>query len=145
MKQEIIDFINWIFIPKNRVFVQKSSGQRIAKLYEEETGNKVSYTFVLYHRNKWVMINNQPFELEKLPMFILKTESFKKYAEENNISIETLDGPIWKDIDNDTQVEVLPQSNTNIIRGAVVDCSELILSPSVLTERSNKVAPDCSE
>lgn len=109
MKQEIVDFINWIFIPKNRVFVKRSSGQRIAKLYEEETGNKVSYTFVLYHRDKWLMINGKPFELEKMPMFILKTASFKKYAEENNIVIETLDGSIWDGLSdaeyNNTVVE----------------------------------------
>lgn len=97
MKQELVTFIEWMFQPKNRVFVQRSSGQRIAKLYEEETGNIVSYNFVTYNRNKWLMINGQPFELEKMPMFILKTESFKKYAEENNILIETLDGPIWAD------------------------------------------------
>lgn len=111
MKQEIVDFINWIFIPKNRVFVKRSSGQRIAKLYEEETGNKVSYTFVLYHRDKWLMINGKPFELEKMPMFILKTTSFKKYAEENNIVIETLDGSIWDNLpdteSNDTVVETI--------------------------------------
>lgn len=91
MKQDVLDFINWMFIPKNRFFVKKSSPNRVAKIYEEETGNKITHNLVIYHRNKWLLIDNEPYEIAKTPKFILENQEFKDFAKTHNIVIETMD------------------------------------------------------
>lgn len=106
MKQDVLDFINWMFIPKNRFFVKKSSPNRIAKIYEEETGNKITHNLVIYHRNKWLLIDKEPYEIAKTPKFILENQEFKDFAKTHNIVIETMDDDDQSLIDRkDTEVE----------------------------------------
>ena len=104
MKQDVLDFIRWMFIPKNKFFVKKSSPNRIAKIYEEETGNKITHNLVIYHRNKWLLIDNEPYEITKTPKFIFENQDFKDFAKSHNIIIETMDDSISQQ-PNDTVVE----------------------------------------
>lgn len=145
-----------MFKEKNKVFINNGSSVKIAQLYNKETGSNINHAFVLYHRFKWVLINGEPYEIDKIPKFLLVDDQFKDFAKKRGITIETMKdeseiiaeySKFNIDINHEaiedcstSDVEVLPQPNTNIIHGAVVDCSELILSPSVLTERSNEVA-----
>lgn len=97
MKEDLEKFINWMFQEKNRIFVKNAPATRIAQLYNKETNSAISHIFVSTHRFRWILINNQPYDITKLPSFILKSELFKKYAKEDNIFIETLDGSLWKE------------------------------------------------
>lgn len=90
MKQDLLNFILWMFKEKNKAFVNNSSSVRIAQLYNRETGSNVNHAFVLYHRFKWVLINGEPFEIDKIPKFLLVDKQFKDFAKKRGIVIETM-------------------------------------------------------
>ena len=94
MKEEIERFISWMFLENNKDFVKNSSDRKIAQVYNSETNSKVSNTFVSYHRFRWILVDHKPYDITRIPDFILKYDSFKKYAEDNNIAVETLDWSI---------------------------------------------------
>ena len=94
MKEDIEKFVEWMFQEKNKVFVKNASSHRIAQLFNNETGSSITHIFVNYHRLRWIMVDHKPYDVTKLPPFILYDESFKKYAKDNNMSIETLDWSI---------------------------------------------------
>lgn len=87
LKKETMDFINWMFQPENRIFIKRGSIQRIAKFYKEQTGISLSPSFVFYNKDKWIMIDGQPYDKERIPLHIIKSENFAKFAKENNIEI----------------------------------------------------------
>lgn len=86
-KQNVLNFIKWMFEPENRVFVKKSSAQRIADYYTEQKNEQITASIALYHKDRWILINGKPFEKEKIPLDIIKSENFVKFAKENNIEI----------------------------------------------------------
>lgn len=90
MKQDLLNFILWMFKEQNKAFVNNSSSVRIAQLYNKETGSNVNHAFVLYHRFKWVLINGEPFEIDKIPKFLLVDKQFKDFAKKRGIVIETM-------------------------------------------------------
>lgn len=98
MKEDIEKFVKWMFVEKNRVFVKTAPDRKIAQLYNSETNSSISHTFVGYHRFRWILVDHKPYDITRIPDFILKSNSFKKYAKENNLLVETLDGPIWNDL-----------------------------------------------
>lgn len=88
LKPEVREFIIWSMKPENKVFVKKASYQRIADAFNEETGYHVCHTIVPNHRNRWILVNGEPYEIAKIPPFILKNEKFRSFAKENDIDIE---------------------------------------------------------
>lgn len=98
MKEDIEKFVKWMFVEKNRVFVKTAPDRKIAQLYNSETNSSISHTFVGYHRFRWILVDHKPYDITRIPDFILKSNSFKKYSKENNLLVETLDGPIWNDL-----------------------------------------------
>lgn len=90
MKQDLLNFILWMFKEENKDFVNNGSSVKIAQLYNKETGSNVNHAFVLYHRFKWVLINGEPFEIDKIPKFLLVDKQFKDFAKKRGIIIETM-------------------------------------------------------
>lgn len=90
MKQDLLNFILWMFKEENKAFINNGSSVKIAQLYNKETGSNVNHAFVLYHRFKWVLINGEPFEIEKIPKFLLVDKQFKDFAKKRGIVIETM-------------------------------------------------------
>ena len=91
-KQEIGDFIKWMLEPTNRLFVKNGSCVKVAKMFNDKTGHNVSHTFVLYHRDRWLLIDGQPYERSKIPLGMLLHPDFKKYALDHKIVIMDMDG-----------------------------------------------------
>lgn len=89
-KEEIAAFIKWTFKPENRLFIKNASGQKIADCYKEQTGIKITPAFVLYNKNKWILIGGEPYEKDKIPLDILKKENIKKALEQENVEIVEL-------------------------------------------------------
>ena len=96
MKSDIEQFIKWMFDGNNRNLVKTLPATRIAQLYNRDTNSAITHVFVKYHMNRWILINHEPYDVTKLPSFILNSELFKKYAKSDNVFIETLDGPLWE-------------------------------------------------
>ena len=92
LRQEILDFIKWRLNPMNRLFVKNGSCTKIAKIFNETYGYNVSHKFVLYHKDKWILINNEPYEVDKAPLEIFLHPDFKKYALDHKIVIMDMDG-----------------------------------------------------
>lgn len=101
MKEDLEKFINWMFEEKNKTFVKNAPATRVAQLYNKETNSSISHIFVSTHRFRWILINRIPYDIGKLPPFILNSELFKKYAKSDNVFIETLDGPLWEKDEKD--------------------------------------------
>lgn len=87
MKDEVRSFVEWMFTPENKLFVEKSPPSRVAEEYLSQTGRKVSNSFVIYNKFKWMMINDRPYEKDKLPMDLFYDEDFKKFAKDKGIVI----------------------------------------------------------
>ena len=87
MKFEVQAFVEWMFAPENKLFVEKSPPSRVAEEYCSQTGRKVSNSFVIYNKTKWMLINEKPYEKDKLPMDLFYDEDFKKFAKDNGIVI----------------------------------------------------------
>ena len=92
LKQEILDFIKWRLNPMNRLFVKNGSCTKIAKVFNETYGYNVSHKFVLYHKDKWILINNKAYEVDNAPLDIFLQPDFKKYALDHKIVIMDVDG-----------------------------------------------------
>lgn len=105
VKPEILDFIEWMFIPENRIFVKNSNPSVVARFYKDQTGKSITHGTVLYNLNKWVKINNKFYDKEKIPMDILKMNAFKEFAIENEITVEDINGSIWEKESNTDQKE----------------------------------------
>lgn len=88
MKFEVRSFVEWMFMPENKLFVEKSAATRVAEEYSTQTGRPITHTFVTYNKNKWIMINDKPYEKDKLPMDLFYDEDFKKFAEGKGIVIK---------------------------------------------------------
>ena len=97
VKPEILDFIEWMFIPENRIFVKNSNPSVVARFYKDQTGKSITHGTVLYNLNKWVKINDKFYDKERLPMDILKMNAFKEFAIENEITVEDINGSIWEE------------------------------------------------
>lgn len=97
IKGEIVEFVEWMFIPENKVFVKNSNPSVVTRLYKDQTGKSVSHGTVLYNLDKWIKINNKFYDKDRLPMDILKMNAFKKFAIENEITIEDINGSIWEE------------------------------------------------
>lgn len=95
VKPEILAFIEWMFIPENKVFVRDTNPSVVAKYYKNKTGKSVAPGTVIYNLYKWIKINNTFYDKEKIPLDIIKMDAFKKFAIENNISVEDINGSIW--------------------------------------------------
>lgn len=91
MKKDIVNFIKWMFEKENKLLVKNSSGQRIADVYNKKFGCNISATIVIYHRDRWVLIDGEPYAKDKIPMYIFKHKDFEQYAKNHNIIIETMD------------------------------------------------------
>ena len=76
----------------NRLFVKNGSCTKIAKVFNETYGYNVSHKFVLYHKDKWILINNKAYEVDKAPLEIFLQPDFKKYALDHKIVIKDMDG-----------------------------------------------------
>lgn len=134
MKQDLLNFILWMFKEQNKDFIKNGSSVRIAQLYNKETGSNVNHAFVLYHRFKWVLINGKPFEIDKIPKFLLVDKQFKDFAKKRGIVIETM-----KD-----EYEIIAEYSNEAIKDsfetieyrpeAIADCSEpfLLESPMII-------------
>lgn len=105
-----------MFKEKNKVFINNGSSVKIAQLYNKETGSNVNHAFVLYHRFKWVLINGEPFEIDKIPKFLLVDKQFKDFAKKRGIVIETM-----KD-----ESEIIAEYSHLNIPDTINDCSETI-------------------
>lgn len=97
VKPEILAFIEWMFIPENKVFVRDTNPSVVAKYYKNQTGKSVAPGTVIYNLYKWIKINNTFYDKEKIPMDILRMDAFKKFAIENDISVEDINGSIWEE------------------------------------------------
>ena len=93
-----------MFKRENKLLVKNSSGQRIADVYNKKFGCNISATIVIYHRDRWILINGEPYPKDKLPMFIFEHEDFEQYAKDHNIIIETMED-LSDNESNDTTVE----------------------------------------
>ena len=98
MKEDLLNFILWMYQEKNKVFIKNGSSVKIAQLYNKETGSNINHAFVLYHRFKWILINGKPYEKAKIPLEIFNTKSFAEYAKLNNIVID--------DLEDDEQISI---------------------------------------
>lgn len=87
MKDEVRDFVIWMFMPENKLFVEKSATTRVAEEYSSQSGRTVTHSFVSYNKNKWIMINDKPYEKDKLPLELFYDEDFKKFAKDKGIVI----------------------------------------------------------
>lgn len=94
MKDELELFVSWMLDEKNKRFVKNGSSRKIAEQFNNETNSNISHIYVNNHRFRWIRIDGSLYDVTKLPPFILYDESFKKYAKDNNMSIETLDWSI---------------------------------------------------
>lgn len=119
MKQDLLNFILWMFKEKNKVFINNGSSVKIAQLYNKETGSNVNHAFVLYHRFKWVLINGEPFEIEKIPKFLLVDKQFKDFAKKRGITIETMK-------DESDIIAEYSKFNIDINNETIEDYSEVI-------------------
>lgn len=90
MKDNIIDFIKWMFEPEHKLLVKNASGKKIADIYNSDHENKITPTMVNYHKNHWILIDGEPYYKDKLPMHIIQGDKFKEFAKNNDISIEDL-------------------------------------------------------
>lgn len=97
MRDDIESFINWAFDEKNKRFVKSASPRKIAEEYNKDTNNNITHIYVINNRFRWIKIDGSLYDVSKLPPFILYAESFKKYAKDNNMTIETLDWSIKPD------------------------------------------------
>lgn len=88
LKPEVKDFIIWSFRPENRKLVENGSQQRIIDAFNREHGYNLASSVVYNHRNRWILVNGEPYEIAKIPPFILKNEKFREFAKENDIDIE---------------------------------------------------------
>lgn len=123
VKPEILAFIEWMFIPENKVFVRNTNPSVVARYYKDQTGKSVAPGTVIYNLYKWIRINGQFYDKEKIPMDILRMDKFKKFAIENNISVEDINGSIWDEkhedeelrsslvVDNDKKESVVEDAN----------------------------------
>lgn len=107
LKPDIKAFIIWSLRPENKVFVKKSSYKRIADTFNEESGYHICHTAIPHHRNRWILINGEPFEIARLPSFILNNDKFKDFAKANNIVIETMEIEQSKITQKDIDVETI--------------------------------------
>lgn len=94
MKDELELFVSWMLDEKNKRFVKNGSSRKIAEQFNNETNSNISHIYVNNHRFRWIRIDGALYDVTKLPPFILYDESFKKYAKDNNMTIETLDWSI---------------------------------------------------
>ena len=85
-----------MFIPENKVFVRNTNPSVVARYYKDQTGKSVAPGTVIYNLYKWIRINGQFYDKEKIPLDIIKMDKFKKFAIENNISVEDINGSIWE-------------------------------------------------
>lgn len=97
VKPEILAFIEWMFIPENKVFVRNTNPSVVARYYKDQTGKSVAPGTVIYNLYKWIKINGTFYDKEKIPMDILRMDTFKKFAIENDISVEDINGSIWEE------------------------------------------------
>lgn len=96
VKPEILAFIEWMFNPENKVFVRNTNPSVVARYYKDQTGKSVAPGTVIYNLYKWIRINGQFYDKEKIPLDIIKMDKFKKFAIENDISVEDINGSIWE-------------------------------------------------
>ena len=132
VKPEILAFIEWMFIPENKVFVRNTNPSVVARYYKDQTGKSVAPGTVIYNLYKWIKINNTFYDKEKIPLDIIKMDKFKKFAIENNISIEDINGSIWDekhDVEPETSSPVderatslLVEDNQMITKLDIINC-----------------------
>lgn len=102
MRDDIELFISWAFDEKNKRFVKSASPRKIAEEYNKDTNSNVTHIYVINNRFRWIRINGSLYDVTKLPPFILYSESFKKYAKDNKMTIETIDWVLKPDDDPST-------------------------------------------
>lgn len=102
MRDDLESFITWALDEKNRRFVKNGSSRKIAEQYNLDTNSNITHIYVNNHRLRWIKIDGLLYDVTKLPPFILYSESFKKYAKDNKMTIETLDWSIKPDDDPST-------------------------------------------
>lgn len=120
VKPEILAFIEWMFIPENKVFVRNTNPSVVARYYKDQTGKSVAPGTVIYNLYKWIRINGQFYDKEKIPLDIIKMDKFKKFAIENNISIEDITGSIWEPttslpVENEQQESPVDERATSLL------------------------------
>lgn len=94
MRDDLETFMTWALDEKNRRFVKNGSSRKIAEQYNIDTNSNITHIYVNNHRLRWIKIDGSLYDVTKLPPFILYSESFKKYAKDNKMTIETLDWSI---------------------------------------------------
>ena len=74
--EEIKQFIAWMLKPENKEWIDKASNAKVSQVFEEESGLKMSVSFIGMNRKSWVLINGLPYEKNKIPYELLKSEKF---------------------------------------------------------------------
>ena len=96
----------------------------------------MNHAFVLYHRFKWVLINGKPFEIDKIPKFLLVDKQFKDFAKKRGIVIETMKDEYEIIAEYSKYNEAIEDSFETIEDRpeAIADCSEpfLLESPMII-------------
>ena len=118
VKPEILAFIEWMFTPENKVFVRNTNPSVVARYYKDQTGKSVAPGTVIYNTYKWIRINGTFYDKEKIPLDIIKMDKFKKFAIENNISVEDINGSIWDekhDVEPTTELSVDEERATSLL------------------------------
>lgn len=72
--EQVRDYVLWTFKPENINKLKNYSANKICQVYENETGIKLSQSFVLIHRNKWILIDGELYDKEKIPYELLKSD-----------------------------------------------------------------------
>lgn len=90
VKDEIVEFIEWMFIPENKVFVKNGLATHISDFYERQTGKHISHVTVAHNRNKWIKLNGQFYDKKEIPIDIFMSAKFKIFAKENGIEVDDL-------------------------------------------------------
>ena len=52
VKPEILAFMEWMFIPENKVFVRNTNPSVVARYYKDQTGKSVAPGTVIYNTYK---------------------------------------------------------------------------------------------
>lgn len=88
VKPEILEFVEWMFKPENRVFAKNGLATHISDFYKRQTGKQISHVSVAHNRNKWIKLNGRFYDKKEIPIDIFTSEKFKIFAMENGIEVD---------------------------------------------------------
>lgn len=73
-REEGIRIIKWMFEKENSEFMKRNSIARVITKIFKDTEIEVSSHYINMNKGKWIMIDGEVYEKDKIPYEILKTD-----------------------------------------------------------------------